>query len=57
MGYIGNQIFTGVITSSDTSYAGVIEITDLSASAQAQLVLLSHMVLQKQMDLEIKKRI
>ena len=37
MGYIGNQIFTGVITSSDSIDAGVIEITDLSASAQAQL--------------------
>ena len=37
MGYIGQQVFTGVITSSDSIDAGVIEITDLSASAQAQL--------------------
>ena len=37
MGYIGNQTFTGVITSSDSIDAGVIEISDLSATAQAQL--------------------
>ena len=37
MGYIGNQIFTGVITSSDSIDAGVIDISDLSASTQAQL--------------------
>ena len=37
MGYIGQQVFTGVITHSDSIDAGVIEITDLSASAQAQL--------------------
>ena len=37
MGYIGQQVFTGVITSSDSIDAGVIEVSDLSASAQDQL--------------------
>jgi hypothetical protein len=37
MGYIGQQVFTGVITSSDSIDAGVIDISDLSASTQAQL--------------------
>jgi hypothetical protein len=37
MGYIGNQIFTGVITSSDSIDAGVIEVSDLSSTAQDEL--------------------
>lgn len=37
MGYIGQQVFTGVITSSDSIDAGVIEVSDLSSSAQDQL--------------------
>jgi|TARA_X000001316_G_C901765_1_gene19740 hypothetical protein len=37
MGYIGNSTFTGVITSSDSIDAGVVEISDLSAAAQAGL--------------------
>jgi hypothetical protein len=37
MGYIGQQVFTGVITSSDSIDAGVIEVSDLSVSAQDQL--------------------
>ena len=37
MGYIGNQVFTGVITSSDSIDAGVIEVSDLSAAAQDSL--------------------
>lgn len=37
MGYIGQQVFTGVITSSDSIDAGVIEVSDLSSTAQDQL--------------------
>ena len=37
MGYIGNSVFTGVITTSDSIDAGVIEVSDLSATAQDQL--------------------
>ena len=34
MGYIGQQVFTGVITSSDSIDAGTIEVSDLSTAAQ-----------------------
>ncbi len=37
MGYIGNSVFTGVITSSDSIDAGVIEVSDLSSTAQDEL--------------------
>lgn len=37
MGYIGNSIFTGVITSSDSIDAGTIEVSDLSSTAQDSL--------------------
>jgi hypothetical protein len=37
MGYIGQQVFTGVITSSDSIDAGVIEVSDLSSTAQDEL--------------------
>ena len=37
MGYIGNSVFTGVITHSDSIDAGTIEVSDLSATAQDEL--------------------
>jgi|TARA_R100000231_G_scaffold37268_1_gene32747 hypothetical protein len=37
MGYIGQQVFTGVITSSDSIDAGTIEVSDLSTAAQDEL--------------------
>ena len=37
MGYIGNSVFTGVITHSDSIDAGTIEVSDLSTAAQDEL--------------------
>ena len=37
MGYIGNAVFTGVITDSSSIDAGVIELSDISQTAQDSL--------------------
>ena len=37
MGYIGNSVFTGVITDSSSIDAGVIELSDISQTAQDSL--------------------
>ena len=37
MGYIGQSVFTGVITSSAEIDAGTIEVSDLSTAAQDEL--------------------
>ena len=57
MGYIGNSTFTGVITSSDSIDAGVVEISDLSAAAQAGFVMQICMVLKRLMEQDLKKKI